>query len=488
MNYKKIIVVLLLLCFLLPPFAVREVRGEERGEVKTELKDLREMMEKMRERIEELEKRNGVLERQAKQEDAVTVEEGVDLVAVEGSTTTMAKGFLRAASNTFNPDVSVIGTFTPTWYSLDEPAKPLAEVDPQNTGVALPEIELGLQGVVDPYFRYDTFLVFGPHGVEIEEAYGTTLLSLPLNSQFRIGRSRAKFGRINQLHRHNQNFVTLPLPASQFLGEHLNPTSVEANFLVPAPWFLELSASAGSPDVHTPTFARDVDGNNISKLLYNFHLANFFEVSESLGVSLGGSFATGANKQELEGDEPFFGRSKLYGIDLFAKYRPLKNNPYQEVTLQSEFIYLDADRAHEAHDEPGHKHEDDHDGHEDEVHERKQERIKNWGWYSQMVYRFAKRWNTGFRFGMIDTDTPVDEEELHEDGENGHDDEHAHGEGTLGLLGRTYRLSPMLTFNPTEFSRIRLQYDYLNRDFSENQHAVFLQFQYSIGAHGAHPF
>jgi hypothetical protein len=58
----------------------------------------------------------------------------------------------------------------------------------------------------------------------------------------------------------------------------------------------------------------------------------------------------------------------------------------------------------------------------------------------------------------------------------------------LGLFGRTYRISPMLTFNPSEFSRIRLQYDYTNFDFKENEHAVYLQFQYSLGPHGAHPF
>jgi hypothetical protein len=46
----------------------------------------------------------------------------------------------------------------------------------------------------------------------------------------------------------------------------------------------------------------------------------------------------------------------------------------------------------------------------------------------------------------------------------------------------------MLTFNPTEFSRIRLQYEFTDLDFADNLHAVFLQFQYSLGAHGAHTF
>ena len=71
-------------------------------------------------------------------------------------------------------------------------------------------------------------------------------------------------------------------------------------------------------------------------------------------------------------------------------------------------------------------------------------------------------------------------------GNSGEEEEHE--KGGLGLFGQTYRVSAMLTFNPSEFSTIRLQYDYTDPDFTANQHALFLQFQYSLGAHGAHPF
>ena len=118
--------------------------------------------------------------------------------------------------------------------------------------------------------------------------------------------------------------------------------------------------------------------------------------------------------------------------------------------------------------------------------------LENWGWYGELVYRFAKRWDSGFRFGIIDTNTPVTDED---DGQADESNlfttirsEEGDDEGMLGLLGRTYRISPMLTFSPSEFSRIRFEYDYLNQSFAENQHALFLQFQYVIGAHGAHPY
>lgn len=270
---------------------------------------------------------------------------------------------------------------------------------------------------------------------------------------------RSKFGRINLQHRHVQDFATLPLPAASFLGEHLNPTGIEANFLIPLPWFVELSASVNSPEVETPTFDRDEDANNIGRLLYIAHLSNFFEFSDALSLILGGSFATGSNS--TEGGN----RSNLYGIDLFLKYRPLEDNPYQEFWLQSEFMYRQAETT---------------DGD-----------LDDWGAYAQAVYRFTKRWNTGFRFDFVDTDDPISP--LDEDLELGSfllmpSQEEGEEEEELGLFGKELRYALMLTFNPTEFSRIRLQYEISDPDFDEIAHAVFLQFQYSLGAHGAHPF
>ena len=466
MNSSRNFLILIIFTLIFSASINHEALSDESSDVKKELQELRQMMEQMQKKIDDLEEKNRALEQQTKQkekpvkEETIIVEEETDLTIIE-QPAQESQSFLSKVQNTFNPEISVIGTFAAAYYSQNDPIV-FAENDPENTGVNVQEIEVGFKSVVDSYFRFDLFLSFSTEGVELEEAYGTTLFSLPLNSQFRIGRARAKFGRINQIHRHNQNFVTLPLPAAQFLGEHLNPTSIEANFLVPVPWYLELSASGGSPDVETPTFARDENANDIGKLLYIFHIANFFELSESLGVSLGGSFATGSNGTAA-GE-----RSNLYGIDLFVKYRPLKNNPYQEVMFQSEFMYLDAQTPEET--------------------------LENWGWYAELVYRFAKRWNSGFRFGIIDTNTPVQEVEERADIEPSNlftsirSEEAEEEDGMLGLLGRTYRISPMLTFNPSEFSQIRLQYDYLNQDFAENQHAIFLQFQYAIGAHGAHPF
>jgi hypothetical protein len=51
------------------------------------------------------------------------------------------------------------------------------------------------------------------------------------------------------------------------------------------------------------------------------------------------------------------------------------------------------------------------------------------------------------------------------------------------------RLSLMLDWNPSEFSRLRAQYDWDNaRDDGDTDRIWRLQYIYGIGAHGAHKY
>ena len=48
--------------------------------------------------------------------------------------------------------------------------------------------------------------------------------------------------------------------------------------------------------------------------------------------------------------------------------------------------------------------------------------------------------------------------------------------------------SLLLTYWPSEFSQVRAQYRRTNYAFGETANELLFQFQFSIGAHGAHPF
>lgn len=95
------------------------------------------------------------------------------------------------------------------------------------------------------------------------------------------------------------------------------------------------------------------------------------------------------------------------------------------------------------------------------------ETLNNWGVYSQICWGFKKRWVAGLRGDYVDG-----EEEAAD---------------PIGF--ERWRLSPNLTFYPSEFSKIRLQYNY--DDILENnrtEHSVFLQFEFLLGSHGAHKY
>ena len=95
------------------------------------------------------------------------------------------------------------------------------------------------------------------------------------------------------------------------------------------------------------------------------------------------------------------------------------------------------------------------------------------GWYVQGVYQFMPRWRVGLRTERLDPGTP-------DYGLN------AASFATGGF--HPHKNTVMVDFNPSEFSRVRLQLaqDRSREGTSDNQ--LFLQYQMSLGAHGAHSY
>src|SRR5690606_15804616 len=94
------------------------------------------------------------------------------------------------------------------------------------------------------YLRADVFLAISLDGLEVEEAYVTTL-GLPANLQLRGGQLYAPFGRFNQLHFLEATpFADMPLVNRRFFGgEQLRGVGVEASVLLPLPFYVELRAA-----------------------------------------------------------------------------------------------------------------------------------------------------------------------------------------------------------------------------------------------------
>ncbi len=162
----------------------------------------------------------------------------------------------RALSNQWL-DLSFILDAALAAFSSKEPLQQ-GDHDPTHNGFNFQQLELSVRSVVDPYLRFDSNIVFRPEGVEIEEAYVTTL-DLPANLQVRAGQFLTRFGRLNNTHPHAWDFVDQPFAFSRvFGGEGNRGLGVEASWLTPLPWYVELVGSA--TDAHGEGTARSFLG------------------------------------------------------------------------------------------------------------------------------------------------------------------------------------------------------------------------------------
>lgn len=224
------------------------------------------------------------------------------------------------------PDISAIGDFAGVYDSLDvERLSPRAERDPKSPAgkpkFLFQELELGLQSIIDPYARADIFISFEEGGVNVEEAYLTTL-SLPAGLQLRAGKFRSPIGRLNQEHPHTWDFIDAPLALSRIVSsaEALFGPGADLAWLIPLPWFAELHGALQST---SPEFAGSERLTGIA------HLQQYFDIGETATLGLGLS----AGRM----DEPGPGASREVGdVALYLKIRPLSTRAY--LALQSEMF------------------------------------------------------------------------------------------------------------------------------------------------------
>jgi hypothetical protein len=331
-------------------------------------------------------------------------------------------GNVTAASKIFNPDVAVIGNFLG--------AVGANEIRP-TPALGIPESELSLQAIVDPYARADFFLAFGEEGVDLEEGY-VTFPTLPGGLLAKAGKIRSAFGKINTFHTHVMPWVDRPLVTENLLGgeEGLSDAGLSVARLIPNPWvFLEATGQL---------FRGDADGvfvsNRRSDVSITGHVRGYHDLTESANLELGTSYAFGQNGSGLE--QGVDHSTRLYGIDATFRWRPLRRSIYRSFIGRSEVVWSRRDQP---------------DGRQNAL-----------GFFVSGEYQLGRRWFTGARFDRSDRAS-----------------EHA-----LRDTGGSWTL----TYWPSEFNQIRGQVR--RTRYAEGPAATELLFQimFNIGAHGAHPF
>jgi hypothetical protein len=359
------------------------------------------------------------------------------------------------ASHSMNPDISLDGLFDFSQFNKDTPSSWSGGHDPKENGFTTQQVELTFGSVVDPYFRADANLVLVPENgkvnVEIEEAYATSL-DFPWNLQLKAGAFFTAFGRNNPVHPHAWDFVNKPLVLGRmFGGDGLRNPGLQLSWLSPLPWYSEVITSAQNSTGGTAASFRADAGNMraANDVMALLKWNNFFDLSDQLAMNLGTSFITGPNATPLVRRT-----TKISGGDLYLKYRIPSSMSY--VGLQFEALNRNYDTADRT--------------------------LQDWGWYGQLVWRLPEpwhRWVLGLRYDWL-SNKPIGSPNT----SNGIDQ-------TIPVDtdgAKRYRVSPNITFFPSEFTKVRLQYDYDKQENITAQQAINLEFEFIIGAHGAHKF
>jgi hypothetical protein len=235
---------------------------------------------------------------------------------------------------------------------------------------------------------------------------------------------------------------------------------VQVRWLAPTDLFVQLGAELGRGRSFPGS---DTGRNGAGMAAVHGHLGGDIGDSTSwrAGLSL---LSAKADDQRLiganaPGVNAFTGRTRVTGADFVVKWAPNGNATRTSFKLQGEYLRSRRDGSLVV----------DVDG----LASAGGYRATQSGWYLQGVYQFMPRWRVGLRTDRLDPGA-VD-----------------YGINAAAFADSGYhprKNTLMVDFNPSEFSRLRLQFaqDRAREGVVDRQ--VFLQYQMSLGAHGAHGF
>src|SRR5712692_3050752 len=445
----------------------KEPAGSEIEELKKQMALMEEQLRFLRKKVEQLETKPAAVEAPPSSEkaDAATEQRPKEPEVQVQQQRAASRGILAP----FNPKISLNGLFSAAMFSKKDNLN-FGDHDPNVQGFKLQNGELHLQGTVDPYFQMDSNIVLtidkGDTKVELEELYGTSL-ALPANLQVVAGQFFTRFGRQNPQHPHQWDFADQPVILNRIFGpDGLRGPGLQLSWLAPTPFFLEFKASAqqAQGDIATSFLSSkdqtvrgytliDRPVQKIGDLIYMPRVVTSFEPTDELTAAMGASTLFGPNASGPNN------RTIIYGADLYVKWKPVNHSQgFPFVAWQTEYLH----RNYEAGPDVG----------------IPASRLKDFGFYTQVLYGFTFRWVAGFRVDYANSSgggeaTPFLVTQAQRD-----------------LVDERWRFSPNMTFYPSEFSKFRLQY---NLDFADSRnreavHGVFLQMELNIGEHGAHSF
>jgi hypothetical protein len=365
----------------------------------------------------------------------------------------------------FDSVFSLAGSSARDLYNIE-----VGDHDPQQRGFNARNAEIAIDGAVDPYFEGFANIVLkldnnNETEIELEEAFLQTT-SLPFGLQVKGGQFFDAFGRINSTHPHTWEFADSPLVNGRLLGpDGLRGVGAQISWTVPVPWYSQVLFAVqngrggtgysfrnpGDDDVFYGRTTIDREASALRDFVYVPRWENSFNLSDTQTILVGVSGAFGSNDTGPHSD------TQIYGGDLLYKWKSARaEGGFPFVKWQTEAMYRRFEAGLGLNDTfPV------------------AETFGDWGMYSQLLWGFKKGWVVGVRGDYLHMEDSLFTDDL--------------------ARQTRSRISANLTWYPTEFSKLRLQY---NHDFLEENaflaardvDSIFFQFEFILGAHGAHKF
>lgn len=207
--------------------------------------------------------------------------------------------------------------------------------------------ELNLEAAVDPFLKAWAVITGSAGGVDVEEAAVQTT-ALPHGFTARAGRLFAPFGRFSAWHDHELPMIYRPNSLASYVGNEAHADGVDVNYLFPTPFYFEgtagvydrLGADNNRTDVAT---ARPFD-----RWTYLARLHAYGDLTENVGFDIGASEAWTPKRDSVATSAlatvavPMNDSWRaLSGVDLTIRYQPSVGGLYKGFIWTTEALQND---------------------------------------------------------------------------------------------------------------------------------------------------
>lgn len=305
---------------------------------------------------------------------------------------------------------------------------------PDGWNFTLKNGELFISAPIDPFLRgYTSINGTSDEGFDVEEAAIITT-SLPWGLTLKGGRFFADVGRLPHWHDEALPFVDRPPSIDRMIGGESGSEGLEASWLMPIDLFIEVTGglydAVGSENLETLNDDGFFGRRSFQELNFLGRIHGYVDLSDTFNAELGGSW-TGIPRDE---------ERSLWALDVTLRHQPGTQSSYQGLDLGAEWMW-NSQRFTER---------DDGGAIMSRIRRRRQ------GGYAYVEAFFARRFSVGARFD--------------------------YSESPEGAADRARTASAFVTWKPSEFQRVRFQFDNSWGDQQTNQRFT-IQWTAFIGSH-----